>query len=444
MNLFDNYSASIQQIISSQANPQTRDFSKLHESNINTISKAVRNENDLTLAPVKNQKHLVQFDKEALANLFGCNPHAFPEPTIGDHPDFCDLQENELTYHYCTSFFLDIKGSTKLSTKYNLEVVRLVKDTLLSLSINVVNFFGGHIQRLQGDALFAQFVRRKEQHINDSVIGAINTASILCHYVNNVLAEIFEEMEVDPLKVRIGIDVGDNEKVLWSRYGLALCGELTTTSLHTDLAAKLQAQAANNGILIGGNVKELLDLEFKEKNGFIEYLINDEGEKDRYIFNYNGIRYNKFLFNWDTYLLRLPFIKRGSDGISLVAYTPELTLKCFISSPGTENWVEYYPNSYSIPKEYKIKFEIVYSNGKKYLSYHEKVEWKAFNGGCEAEQQTPSQRQHDFEGEFKGRECTSSAAFLGHHYVQCKIIQKADKGRQAIQKAKITFPIFVQ
>jgi len=46
---------------------------------------------------------------------------------------------------------------------------------------------------------------------------------------------------------------------MWSLYGIKNCNEVTTTSIHTDLAAKLQAKAPGMGIMVGNNLLEYLD-----------------------------------------------------------------------------------------------------------------------------------------------------------------------------------------
>jgi adenylate cyclase len=443
MQIFDNYSTSIRNIL----NPSSADrpFSSGGQEPIGRyLNKGYDSRVTEALTAKKSKGELARFEANNLVNFFGENPFAFPAPTIGDHPDFKGLDKGQEIHHFCTSFFLDIKGSTKLATKYDLSTVRQVKDTLLSLAIGVVNFFGGHIQRLQGDALFAQFARRdKGQHINDSIIGALNAASVLCNYLESDLADIFEQAGIEPLKIRIGIDVGEKEKVLWSRYGLDICGELTTTSLHTDLAAKLQHQASNNGILVGKNIKELLDLELKDTDGFLQYLLKPDGSKDYYIFNYNGYSYNKYIFDWKKYLLLHPLLKKQSDGKRLEVDNPNLKIKCFIAPPDSETWEEYFPNAYCIPKKHKIKYVIYHSaNEMPYHCGHQTVEWRAFNSGKEATDQ--GEREHDFGGGYQSRHCETNAGYLGHHYVQCKVYQKGDKGRPKQQIAKLTFPIFVQ
>ena len=67
----------------------------------------------------------------------------------------------------------------------------------------------------------------------------------------------------------------------------------------------------------------------------------------------------------------------------------------------------------------------------------ETIEWLAYNSGNEATQ--AKELNHDFKKENNNKTiCNSNAAFLGHHYVECKII------RTHQDNIKLTFPIFVQ
>ena len=94
--------------------------------------------------------------KQELRDLVG-KLQVYPED-IGSHPDFANLDENESTYHYIVSVFLDIKGSTKLATKLPLEDVKFIKNGTIITAIDIFQAFNGHIHRLQGDAVFAFFV----------------------------------------------------------------------------------------------------------------------------------------------------------------------------------------------------------------------------------------------------------------------------------------------
>lgn len=440
MNLFENYRNGFEEILSKKIKVTPELLSKqrtFSNSLIKASSNGRLNENfsvdngQNVPMQIQGPKVLFKYDKELLKKHFGTNKDSFENITIGKHPDFSELTNADYTYHYCVSAFIDIKGSTRLIEKYSLLEVRLIKDSLLTLAIEVANQFGGHVQRLQGDGIFLQFVR-KDVVPNDAVINALNAVSILTQFVSVDLSEIMRNHGLSPLKIRAGVDYGDDENVLWSYYGVEGCEELTTTSLHTDMAAKLQAKADDNSILIGGNVKNLLDL----KKDFYDFYRNNEGKE--MVYYYSGqSSYPFYVFNWREYLYSLPFIWKVSGSEKLEIKEKELRLRCFISDDNGVDIEEYYPNSKSIPKDKNIVFKL-YQNGNLYNKKDfEKIEWFAHNSGKQATE--ANELLHDFKKENNNKTiCNSGAAYLGHHYVECKII------RNFQVNIKLTFPIFVQ
>lgn len=435
MRLFESYLNEIDEVFAKKVNvapsllKERRNFS-------NSLNKAAESLslNELTSelpTEIEGPKVLFKYDENYLQQYFGTNVDAFDNISIGAHPDFMDLDDSSYLNHHCVSVFVDIKGSTRLIEKYSLLEVRLVKDSLLTLAIHVANQFGGHVQRLQGDGIFLQFVRRDRKQ-NDAIINALNATSILAQFVSVGLAEMMEKYDLRPIKIRIGIDFGKSEDVLWSYYGIPNCGELTTTSLHTDMAAKLQSKAYDNSILIGGNVKEVLDL----KNDFYSIFENrDSKEKVYYISR--QFTYPFYVFNWKVYLLSLPFVWKTSDGKTLEIREKSINIECIISDADNSNIERYYPNSKSIPKGKKIKYNLKRGQSNYIKLDFERIEWLAFNSGKEAEDIGHS--RHDFDKLYHDKNfCETSASYLGHHYVECRLI------KQHGNNERITFPIFVQ
>ena len=435
MRLFDNYLNGLSDVLSKKVNVtptllrEQRNFnSKIEKSLSNDILN--ENVNDLP-AIIEGPKVLFTYDKEFIEKNFGKNSHSFDSISIGAHPDFLNLEETNYTNHHCVSVFIDIKGSTRLIEKYTLLEVRLIKDSLLTLAIQVANQFGGHVHRLQGDGIFLQFVRRNK-HQNDAIINALNAVSILTQFVTTDLAEIMSQYEIKPLKIRVGVDFGKAEDVLWSYYGIPNCGELTTTSLHTDMAAKLQAKAYDNSILIGGNVKETLDL----KQSFYS-IYENETNKEKVFFNSRQFTYPFFVFNWQEYLLTFPFVNKKSDGKSLEIIEKNYTIECYVLDQDGTNEIRYYPNSTSIPKDKKIRYILKKGNTQYIKQNYEKIEWYAHNSGKEAAEKNMS--KHDFNKRNHNKTiCETASAYLGHHTVECKII------RDHSGTDRVTFPIFIQ
>lgn len=381
-----------------------------------------------------NSKTILNIDKTELEKYFGKNKSSFSEISIGKHPDFALLKYNESEKHYCISMFVDIKGSTALALKHSLEEVRLIKDSLLTLCIHVASFFGGHVHRLQGDAAFIQFVR-KGQHPNDSIINALNAASVLCQFVSNDLSTLFQQKDLNPIKIRVGVDYGSNDKVLWSYYGIPGCNELTTTSLHTDLAAKLQAKAANNSIRIGRNIVEALDLPY-------EYFytptikVNGIDTQDYYILQTPDFRYNQYVFDWEKYLNSYDFITKKGDG-TLEIVSKSFSLKCNLMTADDTVLEEYYQNSFSIPKLKSLKFELLRNGIPYHKSPQETIIWEAINRGQQA--LDAKAENHNFGGSFLNKNyCDANAAYLGQHYLKCTI------KREFADNVVLRFPIFVQ
>lgn len=429
MRLFDNYYNGISDILNKG---NTRSFSFSGEENVPSyFEKGTVNESIAVQASANvNNKVLIEFDKNQLTNLFGENKSSFASNTIGSHPDFLNIKHNEYERHYCVSMFMDIKGSTRLNEKYTLLEIRKIKDTILTLAIHVAGHFGGHIHRLQGDGIFIQFVRKglSEQ---DAVINALNTAAILTHFISNDLAQVFEDNGVKPLSVRTGIDLGFKDDVIWSHYGIPGCSELTTTSLHTDLAAKLQSQAKSNGICVGGNIRDVLDFDLQ----FCKNLFDGNGAVDYYI--YKGVKnYRKFEFNWVGYLNSFDFTKLNSSGNGVEIIEPRFTLRCIVTKSGTFDSYLYYQNSGAIPKESDIEYTLLENGNDYFKKDFDSISWNAHNFGKEAK--VAGQEKHDFGGRYKNSiHCSTSAAYTGHHYVECIIT------RPNSNNLKIKFPIFV-
>lgn len=379
-------------------------------------------------------KVLLDFDKSGLERLFGTNKSSFQNIVIGSHPDFDDVPHDGCCYHHCVSMFVDIKGSTRLGLNHSLEKVRLIKDSMLTLCIHVANFFGGHIHRLQGDAVFVQFVRRNN-YKNDAIINALNAASVLCQFVEKDLSEVFTRNGLNPIKIRIGIDFGKDEEVLWSHYGVPGCAELTTTSLHTDLAAKLQTKAKSNSIIIGGNVIDELDLPEEYYDWVYRINSNNIEEPERYIIK--DISYKQQEFLWKKYLQSYDFINRSGDGKTLDIAEKDFKIKCVIYDADGQNIEDYHQNSKSIEKFKKIKFTLYYKNQPYNRQSFEDITWEAVNRGSEAK--VHNQLHHDFFGLYKNNTvCIADAAYLGHHYICCKIV------REHLPNINLSFPVYVR
>ncbi|WZL80724.1 hypothetical protein QBE53_13050 [Vallitaleaceae bacterium 9-2] len=325
---------------------------------------------------------------------------------IGTHPDFLEMSEGEEVNQYVISVFVDIQGSTNLAFKYDLSKVRMIKNRILSIAIEIFQGCDGHVHRLQGDAIFGYFGDRAST-ISNAVINALNACSILQAYINEHLKIQFEQEGIEPIKLRVGLDLGYDKDVLWSKYGIRDCSETTTTSLHTDLAAKLQGKCSANKIMIGQNILTHLDIP-EEFISIKKKQVDGEIKSDRYIVNRNELRYKMFQFEWEKYIRTFSFVPKN-DIFS------NIELQCKYGED-SNNLEDYIANSKSIKKGIDLKFSILGLDN--FEDYD--IEWSVINRGIEA---SNSESGLEFEVErYRGvLYCLETTAYKGHHYMQCTI-----------------------
>ena len=399
------------------------------KSNQRTFSADSHIEKGIVLNEATESQNLpaLKLSQLMLPSLFGMPEGFKSKATIGTHPNFNDMKFGEKRYQYCVSMFIDIKGSTNLSLNYSLEEVRMMKDAILSLCIQTVTVFGGHVQRLQGDGLYVQFTERKI-HQNNMIINALNAAAVLCQVVSTTLADIFEQRGLKPLRIKVGIDFAEDAKCLWSHYGLPGCDELTATSLHVDLAAKLQARCASNEIRIGQNVKQFLDLPWD----FLEVPLTSDGKKDTFI--KRAADYRQYIFNWQSYLDSFDFVHKGKDRLELAP--SDFTLSCFVMDE-TGKEMRYFQNNGAIPKGYKLRFQLM-RNGSRYSKTNfDTISWRIVNRGEEAEIANVLKENLDC---YKDKTIVEvDAAYLGHHYMECVL-----KRTYETYNRRIKFGVYVR
>lgn len=229
----------------------------------------------------------------------------------GAHPNFKHLKNaNSTEYHYITSMFIDIKNSTSLFRNYDPSTVAYITNIIQRAAVHTSWYFDGYVQRYHGDGLFVYFGGKK-MSLKDSVSNAINSASFFSHFMKHDLNRLFSQRGVEDIYTRIGIDTGYNEDVLWYLAGIKDCSEITTCSLHTSLAAKMQSNAENNGIMLGDHVKDNTILPRE-----LFTIKKKEGKEERYIFQIpdENFNYTQWQFNWTQYLKNHPGVTVDNEG----------------------------------------------------------------------------------------------------------------------------------
>jgi len=289
---------------------------------------------------------------------------------IGCHPDFIYLRGTDRKeYHHICSLFIDIKNSTRLSFLYPLETVADIKNAILKAASEVIRCLDGYVHRFMGDAVLAYFGNRRDSE-EDSVVNALNCAALLESLMVGTILPVLEEDGIrgSDLGFRIGLDYGPKEKVLWASYGFNEVNEVTATSFYVDVAAKLQAMAKKNQVMLGDSIiskidlhEDFLNVKVREQKGVpVEVGFLDRVYTDGHG---NQIRYKVRELNHAAYRDLLPFPpeeKQTFSGSRSVG-NPYIWFKCFTVED--ERLEEYKSVSRVLPKFKKLIFSLTASKG---------------------------------------------------------------------------------
>ena len=297
----------------------------------------------------------------SIAGAFGKHPN--PVPSIGDHPDFLHLKgTDDVCYCPITTMFMDIESSTRLSLLYPLEDVRRIKNAFIQTAIQIMRCFEGHVHRIMGDAVMAYFGGPGAK-VEDTIINGINCAAILRHFAAKVVVQKLKAEGYDhDFGIRIGLDHGPHQQVLWSSYGFPGMDEVTATSYYVDVASKLQHAAGRNHAMLGQSLIETIDLpteltfvKTSTKNGVqvedgivMPNLTNGLGQ---------SINYRQRQLAGDDYLLCTRVGQQfHGNGLRTFGVRP-LDLQCTVhSEKGGAIEGVYYPASKVLPKKKYLRF----------------------------------------------------------------------------------------
>ncbi|HEH9411613.1 TPA: hypothetical protein SIA28_000155 [Aeromonas salmonicida] len=297
---------------------------------------------------------------------------------IGGHPDFDLLASTGDTQRgYVTTLFIDIKNSTKLGVIYEPEMVFSIKNGIIKCAIETILAFDGHVHRIMGDAVLAFF--RSGERPENSAINAINCAVCLVKFIEDVVSPELKQQDIDPVGIRIGIDYGDDDSVLWGMYGYHGASEVTATSFHVDVAAKLQQAASKNKIMIGDSLKRLIDIP--------SHYLNVRSDSDRYVKpNYTDERgkqicYKQFELKNEDYFKMLPL--DNSSGLNMLPFLDndfyvEMSITDSKGSPSQE---KYFPCGSFVYKKRYVKFKVSFTDAN-FANY--KVRYRVENNGLDA------------------------------------------------------------
>jgi len=333
---------------------------KLYKNYVDDIEHLLRQNKNIKIDPISgkinesvNPKMIWLDNNKNEANFRSLSPiNSSPDKTaksyvkLGAHPSFSYLKgTNDSEYHYIVSMFIDVRNSTGLFKKYNPDVVANICRTIQLAAIHTCWYFDGYIHRLQGDGIMVYF-GGKEISKKDAIDNALMAASFISFFVDEDLKDLFIKNDVKRVYTRIGLDFGEKADTLWHNAGIGEASEVTTTSLHTSLACKMQAQAENNGVMAGENILNYTSAD-KDLFEYKKYIKN--GDELNYVFEIaeDNFRYKQYNFHWRKYLKNNKKVKE--DEFGNLTYTAPFLLP---TNPFTEKNIEILKSNASGYKPY--------------------------------------------------------------------------------------------
>jgi adenylate cyclase len=361
--------------------------------------------------------------QDAIRPVFGKGaPRA---PDIGDHPDFRYLKETgEQIYSPITTMFMDMEGSTRLNLLFPLEKVYRIKNAFIQAAIEIVQAFDGHVHRIMGDAVMAYFGGLKKSP-EAAMIDALNAACLIRYFVEHtVLPKLKKDGLGDAFGIRLGLDYGKKEDVLWATYGYPGTSEVTATSFYVDVAAKLQQAAGRNEIMLGDSFRRLMDL--PDSLTAVKQIIRDGvAEMVPYLQpNHTDrlgapINYRQYLWRWEDYLQCTPIGLMDP----LLSAANGMTILCEISPDAQKIERTFCPGAEVVPKSKFVKFTVRLPAG---TTGPLNVRFIVRNHGSEAGNETDNgnhEEVREISDASKPIEYWDATAFRGLHYLEIQIRQ---------------------
>ena len=150
--------------------------------------------------------------------------------------------------------YVDLVGSTTMALELPPEKIAIIISSFSQEMGSVIRQHHGYVLKFVGDAVIGYFVAE-----NDSLLttaNAVNCAKSMISVIQKGINPILNQYDYPDLKVKIGVDFGQNIIV---RYGA------DEVNSHVDLigpvmniSAKIQSMAKPNQILIGSDVYDRL------------------------------------------------------------------------------------------------------------------------------------------------------------------------------------------
>jgi len=170
------------------------------------------------------------------------------QPTLAEERQAAEAERRQLTVMFC-----DLAGSTALSSRLDPEVFRALILRYQDACAQVIGTYDGYVARYFGDGVLAYFGYPRAHE--DDAARAVHAGLGITDAIVALSQEIGQAHDAD-LAVRIGIATGP--VVVGDIIGKGASQESTALGETPNLAARLQALAAPNTVVISGATQRLV------------------------------------------------------------------------------------------------------------------------------------------------------------------------------------------
>lgn len=172
--------------------------------------------------------------------------------------------------------YVDLVGSTQMTLELPTEKLAIIISSFSQEMGFVIRHHDGYVLKFVGDAVIGYFVAQENPLV--AADNAINCAKSMISVIERGINPILNEYDYPDLRVKIGMDFGENTIV---RYGGdELKSHVDILGPGMSIAAKITSLAKPNQILVGEDVYEklhpTLKQSFKEIEGIDRWNYRDK------------------------------------------------------------------------------------------------------------------------------------------------------------------------
>lgn len=181
-----------------------------------------------------------------------------------------DTQSNLKNYAESKTTFIilyiDLVDSTRLSMTLPVNrLATIVRAFSQEISL-IISAYGGYVLKYIGDAILAFFTVDQSDNLNSRCINAVSCASSMIKVICQGINPILNQYDYPELRVRTGIDIGENAVVQFGWDTHTVDGKAALRDPHFDIlgytisiTAKMTAFANPDQIVVGQLVYQILD-----------------------------------------------------------------------------------------------------------------------------------------------------------------------------------------